>query len=92
MQLAFNVFIAMAMITELISFAIPAALLMWRGRAAKYLPQKSIFNLGKVGWLVNSLVIVWTFFATVVFCIPAVKPITSGNMSKSSESSVIMPY
>ena len=84
-QLAFNVFIAKAMITELISFAIPAAFLMWRRRAAKYLPQGSAFNLGKAGWLVNSLVIARAILAIIIFCIPTVKPITAGNMSKSSE-------
>ena len=81
--LAFTVFIGTAMVTELISFAFPAALLMWRGRASAYLPKNSLFNLGKAGWLVNSLVVGWTFVALVIFSMPVVQPVTAETMSKS---------
>ena len=80
---AFNVFVGTAMLTELISFAFPAALLMWRRRDPKYLPKKSPFNLGKFGWLVNSIVIGWTVFALVIFSFPVAQPVTPGSMSKS---------
>ena len=70
------------MLTELISFAFPAALLMWRRRDAKYLPEKSPFNLGKFGWLVNTIVIGWTVFALVIFSFPIARPVTPGSMSK----------
>ena len=71
------------MLTELISFAFPAALLMWRRRDPKYLPKKSPFNLGKCGWLVNTIVIGWTVFALVIFSFPIAQPVRSGSMSKS---------
>ena len=83
--LAFTVFVGTAVVTELISFAFPAALLMWRARAPKYLPKKSIFNLGKMGWLVNFLVVVWMVVATVVFSMPVTQPVTTGTMSKSAK-------
>ena len=70
------------MLTELISFSFPAALLMWQGRNQKYLPTKSPFNLGKFGWLVNALVIGWTLLALVVFSFPVEKPVTPGSLSK----------
>lgn len=79
---AFNVFIGTAMLTELISFTFPAALLMYQGRDPKYLPRKSPFNLGKFGWLVNALVVGWTAFALVIFSFPVSRPVTAGSMSK----------
>ena len=81
---AFNVFVGTAMLTELISFAFPAALLMWRRRDPKYLPKRSPFNLGKFGWLVNAIVIGWAVFALVIFSFPIAQPITPGSMSKSA--------
>ena len=81
-RVAFNVFVGTAMITELVSFSFPAALLMARRRTPEYLPKHSHFNLGKSGWLVNSVVVGWTIFATIVYCIPLTRPVTSGNMSK----------
>lgn len=72
------------MLTELISFSFPAALLMWQGRNQKYLPTKSPFNLGKFGWLVNGLVVAWTAFALVLFSLPVVLPVTPGSMSTST--------
>lgn len=83
---AFNVFIGTAMLTELISFAFPAALLMWRRRDLKYLPRKGPFKLGKFGWLVNSLVVGWAAFALVIFSLPVTRHVTPGSMSKSQLS------
>ncbi|CAF9927739.1 MAG: hypothetical protein HETSPECPRED_006665 [Heterodermia speciosa] len=78
---SFNVFIGTAMLTELISFSFPAALLMWQGRNQRYLPTKSPFNLGKFGWLVNALVVGWTLFALVIFSFPVEKPVTPSSMN-----------
>ena len=69
------------MLTELMSFSFPTALLMWRRRNQKYLPTKSPFNLGKFGWLVNGLVVAWTAFALVIFTLPVTMPVKSGSMS-----------
>lgn len=70
------------MVTELISFAFPAALLMYRCRDPKYLPKGSHFNLGKFGWLVNALVVSWAAFLIVIFSFPVQRPVTPGTMSK----------
>ncbi|KAI4118542.1 MAG: hypothetical protein LQ345_001427 [Seirophora villosa] len=79
------------MLTELISFAFPAVLLMWRGRHHKYLPRrKSPFNLGKFGWLVNAIVVGWTLFALVVFSLPIARPVTPGSMNYTSVVLAIM--
>ena len=70
------------MVTELISFAFPAALLMYRSRDPKYLPKGSRFNLGKFGWLVNAMVVGWAVFLIVIFSFPVQEPVTPGSMSK----------
>ncbi|KAL9010803.1 MAG: hypothetical protein Q9173_004295 [Seirophora scorigena] len=88
---AFNVFIGAAMLTELISFTFPAALLMWRGRHVKYLPsRKSLFHLGKFGWLANAIVVGWTLFALVIFSFPIARPVTPGSMNYTSVVLAIM--
>ena len=69
------------MLTELISFSFPAALLLWRRRDHKYLPTNSPFHLGKFGWLVNAIVVGWTAFAVVVFSLPVVRPASAASMS-----------
>lgn len=70
------------MLTELISFSFPAALLMWQRRDPKFLPKKSPFNLGKFGWLVNAIVVGWTALALIIFSFPVARPVTAGSMSK----------
>ncbi|KAL8768825.1 MAG: hypothetical protein Q9209_005006, partial [Squamulea sp. 1 TL-2023] len=77
---AFNVSIGTAILTELISFSFPAALMMWQGRNQKFLPANSPFNLGRFGWLVNSLVVAWTAFALIVFSFPVTLPVSAGSM------------
>lgn len=76
------------MLTELISFTFPAALLMWQRRDPKYLPKKSPFNLGRFGWLVNTLVVGWTVFALVMFSFPVAQPVRPGSMSESMETCI----
>lgn len=70
------------MLTELISFSFPAALLMWQRRDPKFLPRKSPFNLGKFGWLVDAIVVGWTVFALIIFSFPVALPVRAGSMSK----------
>ena len=65
------------MLTELFSFSFPAALLSWRRRDSKYLPINSPFNMGRIGWLVNALVVGRTAF---------VQPVSAGSMSKCNRS------
>ena len=83
---AFNVFIGTAMLTELISFSFPAALLMWRRRDPKYLPRHSALNLGRFGWVANALVVGWTAFALVIWSFPVTRPVTAGSFSKLVET------
>lgn len=67
---------------EQISFAFPAGLLMYQGRSAQFLPQKSRYNLGRGGWLVNAVVVAWTCLVLVMYSFPTVQPVTTNNMSE----------
>ena len=79
---AFNAIVAPGLILEQISFAIPAALLMWQGRPPQHLPAKGPFKLGKLGWVANGVTVGWACFEIVFYNLPAKRPVTSGNMSE----------
>ena len=38
--------------------------------------------MGILGWVANTITVVWTIFATVIYCLPPDIPVTAGNMSK----------
>ena len=84
-MLAFNTTVGTGILVEQISFAFPAALLLWQRRSAQFLPQNSRYNLGKAGWLVNGVVVVWTCLALVIYSFPTVNPVTASNMSESMD-------
>lgn len=79
---AFNTIVSTGEVVEQISFAFPAALLLWQRRDARFLPQSSRYNLGTAGWLVNSVVVAWTCLVLVIYSLPTVKPVTAHNMSE----------
>ena len=83
-SLAFNTIVGTALLMEQISFAFPAALLMYQRRNERYLPQKSRYNLGSAGWVVNSVVVCWTCLVLVMYSFPTMQPVTPRNMSEYS--------
>ena len=80
--LAFNTIVSTGEVVEQISFAFPAALLLWQRRDARFLPQHSRYNMGTAGWIVNSIVVAWTCLVLVIYSFPTVKPVTAHNMSE----------
>ena len=80
---AFNAMIATGLTLQQISYAIPAALLMYRRRSSAFLPSTRPFKLGYFGWVANGLTVVMAVIATVFFNFPTVMPVTSSNMSES---------
>lgn len=79
---AFNAFIACTVIVAQISFAVPAALLLWRRRDPHYLPPNRAFWVpGWVGCAANVMTIAWAVIITIFFCFPAAFPVEGGNMS-----------
>jgi choline transport protein len=80
---AFNAIISVGVILQQISFAFPAALLLWRRRSSKYLPMGRSFTLGIFGWVANSLTVVLGIVSLIFYDFPTIMPVTAGNMSKS---------
>lgn len=85
---AFNAFIGTGLILQLITFAIPAALLLATGRPARFLPQTRTFGLPKAfGWVANFFTVGYALLCVVFYDLPAVRPVTGSNMSKSIDAS-----
>lgn len=79
---AFNAMVATGLILLQISFAFPAALLLWRKRSVRFLPKNRPFRLGPFGWVANVLTIVFAVVALIFYSLPTVLPVTSSNMSE----------
>jgi choline transport protein len=85
---AFNALVATGLILQQLSFAFPAAILLFvrsRGRAEldALMPRARSFRLpAPVGWIVNSLTILLAVVALVFYDLPVVMPVTAGNMSE----------
>lgn len=81
---AFNALVGVFSLMQMISFAIPAALLIYRKRSEKVLPRKRAFKVPEmVGWACNVGTIVAAVIETIFFTFPTVLPVTGSNMSKS---------
>lgn len=73
------------MIVAQISFAVPAALLIYRRRSHEYLPPSRPFKvMHVVGYVCNVMTVVWAVVITIFFTFPTTFPVTGGNMSMSS--------
>jgi choline transport protein len=82
---AFNALVGVFSIMQIISFAIPAALLIYRRRSEKVLPRKRAFKVPEaVGWACNVGTIVAAVIETVFFTFPTILPVAGGNMSESN--------
>lgn len=89
-SLAFNALISSSIVLQEISFVIPVALLLYRKRSPKYLPQNRGFAVSPViGWTANVIVVVFAIVTTVFFNMPSFLPATASSMS---ESTPIFPF
>ncbi|KAA1477612.1 amino acid transporter [Dentipellis sp. KUC8613] len=80
---AFNAFVGVGVICLGASYAMPVAVSLARGR--RDLPSGGApFTLGKWGVLVNAIAVLWVAFAIVLFCMPAVIPVTDKSMNYAS--------
>ena len=79
---AFNAMIGSGLLLQQLSFAFPAALLMYRRRSADFLPASRKFNLGIFGWVANGLTVVFAILVLIFYNLPFSLPIKPGNMSK----------
>lgn len=77
---AFNSFISMSILSLNLTYALPQAILLVRGRE-RILPKRP-FTLGRyLGPICNAFSILWVLFITVLFCFPTSIPTTVENMN-----------
>jgi len=76
---AFNALIAASVVALGVSYAIPVAINVCRGR--KMLPSRAFTLPGPFGWIANLIGIAYTIVTTVLFLFPPVLPVTTTNMN-----------
>lgn len=80
---AFNALVNSSIILQIVSFAIPCALLLSRKRSQEFLPRKRAFWLPQwLGWVANIMTIVAAVTELVFFNFPTALPVTAANMSR----------
>lgn len=78
---AFNAFTGVATICLSTSYGIPILVSLVRGRKAV---KHSTFSLGKFGFIINLITVVWIMFAIILFCMPIAIPVTPISMNYAS--------
>jgi choline transport protein len=82
---AFNAFVGTGLILQHVTYAIPAALLMFRKRSSVWLLPNRSFRLPSIiGWFANTITVLFAIFVLIFYCFPVAMPITGSNMSESS--------
>ncbi|KAJ5322014.1 uncharacterized protein N7506_011144 [Penicillium brevicompactum] len=82
---AFNAFIGTGLILQHISYAFPAALLLYRKRSNIWLPRSRSFYLpGIVGWIMNIVTICFAVVVLIFYNFPTTLPVTSTSMNYTS--------
>ncbi|QRD91067.1 putative amino acid transporter [Aspergillus flavus] len=80
---AFNAFIGTGLVLQHISYAFPAALLLYRCRSATWLPDPRPFRLpSPVGWGANLITVCFAVLVLIFYDFPTVMPVTGSNMSE----------
>ncbi|PKY00619.1 amino acid transporter [Aspergillus campestris IBT 28561] len=78
---AFHAFVGTGLLLQQISFAVPAALLLYHRRSTKYLAKKRRVRLGLMGWIANALTVGFAFITLVFYCFPTEVPVTGSSMN-----------
>lgn len=78
---AFNAFTGVATICLSASYAAPIVVLLIRGR---HLVADAPFRLGKFGYIINIITIIWILLAIVLFMMPTSIPVTPSTMNYAS--------
>ncbi|ODV98316.1 hypothetical protein PACTADRAFT_48100 [Pachysolen tannophilus NRRL Y-2460] len=78
---AYNAMVTACITLLLLSYSIPVACLLYKGRNNI---RHGPFWLGKIGLVSNIVVLAWTIFALCFFCFPMDMPVTAGNMNYAS--------
>jgi len=78
---AFNAFTGVATICLSTSYGIPILVSLVRGRKAV---KHSTYSLGKFGFIINLITVIWIMFAIILFCMPTAIPVTPISMNYAS--------
>ena len=79
---AFNAFIGTGLVLQHISYAIPAALLLYRKRSEDWLPRERSFRLPRlVGFVVNITTIGFAILVLIFYDFPTTMPVSGSNMN-----------
>jgi choline transport protein len=86
---AFNALIGTGLVLQQLCFAIPIALLMFRGRPKEHRLSNNqgrtgylaTFDLGVFGWVVNGIAVVWSVLCLVIYDLPLTKNPTGLSMN-----------
>ncbi|CAF3990578.1 unnamed protein product [Adineta steineri] len=78
---AFNAFTGVSTICLSASYGLPIVILVFRGR---HLVNNAPFSLGKFGYVINIVTILWILLAMVIFSMPTSIPVTVSTMNYAS--------
>jgi amino acid transporter len=78
---AFNAFTGVATICLSASYGLPVVILLFRGR---HLVDGATFHLGRCGYIINIITILWILLAIVLFTMPTAIPVTASSMNYAS--------
>ncbi|ATZ57572.1 Bctpo5 [Botrytis cinerea B05.10] len=78
---AFNAFTGVATICLSVSYGIPILVNLIRGRQAV---KHASFSLGRFGFAINAVTVVWITLAIILFCMPTAIPVTPSTMNYAS--------
>ena len=78
---AFNAFTGAATICLSASYGLPILILFVRGR---YLVRDAPFHLGKLGYVINLITIIWIPLAMIIFSMPTAIPVSVSTMNYAS--------
>lgn len=75
---AYNAVVIGCIIFLLLSYSVPIIFLLLKGRNNI---RHGPFWMGKIGYVANWVLLLWTVFTTTFYSFPAVMPVTAGNMN-----------
>ncbi|EXK25081.1 hypothetical protein FOMG_18227 [Fusarium oxysporum f. sp. melonis 26406] len=83
--IAFNAVMGSSIILQMISFSLPAVLLMLRGRSSDVMPPNRSFKLPNwLGWIANAVVAIFSVVEIVFFVFPPTNPTSGSGMNYAS--------
>jgi amino acid transporter len=88
---AFSALINTTLVLQMVSFAIPCALLMLHGRSDQSLPKDRWFRMPHwLGWIANATTVIFAMIELVFFDLPTSIPTSGSSMSESSSLFLIL--